>query len=213
MMPVPSQPVRTELARPCFLQTGKKNRDKKKKLDKDDIGTPIAETLIHVTGRHLIEDPVIALMLNKTGIPFEEIGKTTEERARNIEMIKRQTMKSGDYRKYEEKLRRSTMRINAKQPPPCPGPPPPPTVTRSEKPPPPAKPTPGRGAFLDEIAKGAKLKHVDIEGDSRPNNAKAGTGPPCDLSDVLAKRLKEVCFSSDEETDDDDDDDDEWDDK
>ena len=125
MMSAPSQPVRTEVPRPS-PKPGKKNKDKdkKKKLDKTAIGAPVANTFIHVSGvatdgsgfrmvdnSHLIADPVIASMLKKAGIPFEEIGKTEEEREKNIEMIKRQTMSSGLYDKYEQKERRRTMRM------------------------------------------------------------------------------------------------------
>ena len=56
------------------------------------------------------------------------------------------------------------------------------------------------------------MKHVDsIEGDSRPNSAKAGAGGGGGggLLDVLADRLRVMDVSSDEE--DEDEDEDEWD--
>ena len=137
-MAAPSQPVRTELPRPARGAAAPgsprtKNKEKRK-LNKMDIGGPMTDSFVHVSGvktdgsggmkmvdnSHLIQDPVIRTMLKKAGIPFDEIGKTEEERAENIEKIKMQTMNSGLYEKYEKKERRRTMRQNARMPPPPP---------------------------------------------------------------------------------------------
>ena len=98
-MPSPLQPMR-QIERP---KSGNRKREKKKLL-KTDITGPMTDTFIHVSGvssdgsggmkmvdnTHMIQDPVIRTMLKKAGIPFEEIGKTEEERAQNIESIRRQ---------------------------------------------------------------------------------------------------------------------------
>ena len=135
MMAAASQPVRTELPRPAPSPgTPRTKKKEKKKLNKMDIGGPMTDTFVHVSGvatdgsggmkmvdnSHLIQDPVIRTMLKKAGIPFDEIGKTEEERAENIEKIKMQTMNSGLYEKYEKKERRRTMRQNARVMPPPP---------------------------------------------------------------------------------------------
>ena len=102
--PAPSQPLR-QMERP---KSGNRKRDKKKLL-KTDITGPMTDTFIHVSGvstdgsggmkmvdnTHMIQDPVIRTMLKKAGIPFEEIGKTEEERAQNIESIRRQVGSHG----------------------------------------------------------------------------------------------------------------------
>ena len=148
----PAQPLR-QMERPKSWSRKKE----KKKLLKTDITGPMTDSFIHVSGvstdgsggmkmvdnTHMIQDPVIRTMLKKAGIPFEEIGKTEEERAENIESIRRQTMSSGLYEKYEEKERRRTMKKNK------PGrslPPPPPPTGQKQTPSRPCPATPAAPA-------------------------------------------------------------------
>ncbi|KAL7884925.1 hypothetical protein AOLI_G00076950 [Acnodon oligacanthus] len=106
-------------------------------------------------------------------------------------------------------------------PPPPPPPPPPAAPPASAKPPAPGGPPPpvdssgggGRGALLDQIRTGMKLKTVTANPDPPPSAAlDSGEGIVGALMTVMQKRSK-VIHSSDEgdEFDDEEDDDDEWD--